>query len=56
LFLLFSIGLSLWVTMIFPSWVLVVSVYILVVNLHTQRADAGDGLSIVTEQKKVRRT
>lgn len=36
LFLLFSIGLSLWVSVIFPSWVLIVSLYILVVNLRNK--------------------
>jgi hypothetical protein len=49
LFLLFSIGLSLWVTMIFPSWVLVISIYILAVNLRTRREGAEDGLSIMSE-------
>ena len=34
LFLLLSIGLSLWVSVIFPSWVLIVSIYILVANLR----------------------
>jgi hypothetical protein len=36
LFLLLSIGLSLWVSVIFPSWVLIVSIYILVVNLRNK--------------------
>jgi hypothetical protein len=40
LVLLLSIGLSLWVTLIFPGWVLVVSIYILALNLRTQGADA----------------
>ncbi|MEJ2735215.1 MAG: hypothetical protein P8189_16905 [Anaerolineae bacterium] len=49
LVLLFSIDYSLWVTLIFPAWVLVISVYILVLNLRTKVAGAGDGLSIMSE-------
>jgi hypothetical protein len=40
LVLLLSIGYSLWVPMIFPGWVLAVSVYILVLNFRHQRQDA----------------
>ena len=47
LVLLVSIGLNLWVTLIFPAWVLVISTYILVLNLRTK--GAGDGLSLMTE-------
>ena len=36
---LLSIGYSLWVTLIFPIWVLVVSVYFLIQNLREQRQD-----------------
>ena len=36
LVLLLSIDYSFWVTLIFPGWVLVVSVYILIRNLHNQ--------------------
>ena len=36
LVLLLSISYSLWVTLIFPSWVLAVSIYILVLNLRPQ--------------------
>jgi hypothetical protein len=39
LVLLVSIGFSLWITLIFPGWVMIVSVYILVLNLRSQ--DAG---------------
>jgi len=39
LVLLVSIGYSLWVTLIFPGWVLAVSVYILVLNLREQPQD-----------------
>ena len=38
LVLLFSIGYSLWVTLIFPAWVLIISVYILVLNLRSKAA------------------
>jgi len=34
--LLLSIGSSLWVTLIFPAWVFVVSIFILVSNLRTR--------------------
>ena len=40
LFLLLSISLSPWFTLIFPAWVLVISVYILVGNLRTRSASA----------------
>jgi hypothetical protein len=40
LVLLLSISYSLWVTIIFPGWVLAVSVYILILNLRRQRQDA----------------
>jgi len=36
--LLVSFGLNFWVTLIFPGWVLVVSFYILVLNLHKKDA------------------
>jgi hypothetical protein len=49
LVLLVSIGLSLWVTLIFPGWVLVISVYILVLNLRSQGAGAEGAPSIMTE-------
>ena len=40
LVLLLSIDYSLWVTMIFPGWVLAVSVYFLILNFRGQRQDA----------------
>jgi len=40
LVLLVSIGYSLWVTLIFPSWVLAVSVYFLILNFRELRQDA----------------
>jgi hypothetical protein len=52
LFLLVSLGRSLWVTLIFPAWVLVISIHILAVNLHRQRAGAGDGMTPMVEQKE----
>ncbi|KKH96949.1 hypothetical protein EO95_00020 [Methanosarcina sp. 1.H.T.1A.1] len=42
LILLVSIGLNFWVTLIFPAWVLVVSLYILALNLHIKDAGAED--------------
>ena len=43
LVLLVSISLNYWVTLLFPAWVLVVSLYILVLNLH--KKDAGERFS-----------
>jgi len=40
LVLLVSIGYSLWVTLIFPGWVLAVSLNILILNFRGQRQDA----------------
>jgi hypothetical protein len=40
LVLLISIGSYLWVSLFFPGWVLVVSVYFLILNLRHQRQDA----------------
>jgi hypothetical protein len=42
--LLLSISSNLWVTLIFPGWVCVVSVYILVSNLRSPSASPQDGL------------
>jgi hypothetical protein len=39
LVLLVSIGYSLWVTLIFPGWVLVISIYFLILNLREPRQD-----------------
>jgi hypothetical protein len=44
LILLFSIGLSLWVALIFPAWVLIISIYILVLNLRSSEGDDLPGL------------
>ena len=40
LVLLLSVGFSAWVTVIFPGWVLVVSIYFLILNLREQRQGA----------------
>lgn len=37
LFLLLSISLSLWVSLVFPGWVLVISCYILVLNMRREK-------------------
>jgi hypothetical protein len=42
LVLLLSIGFSLWVLLIFPAWVLAVSVHLLVLNLR-KPPDAANG-------------
>jgi hypothetical protein len=44
LVLLLSIGYSLWVTLIFPAWVLVISIDILVVNLRRKGTGHQDDL------------
>jgi len=44
LVLLLSIGYSLWVTLIFPAWVLIISIDILVVNLRRKEAGHQDDL------------
>jgi hypothetical protein len=50
LFLLLSIGLSMWVSLVFPGWVLIVSIYILVLNLRRKDAGAAGDLPGVTEK------
>ena len=40
LVLLVRFGLGLWGTLIFPGWVLIVSIYILAMNLRRQRTGA----------------
>jgi hypothetical protein len=47
LVLLLSIGYSLWVTLIFPGWVLIISIYILALNLRSSGTE--DGLTITLE-------
>ena len=47
LVLLVSISYSLWVTLIFPGWVLIISVYILALNLRSEGTE--DGLAITLE-------
>jgi hypothetical protein len=45
LILLLSTTLSLWMVLVFPSWVLIISVYILVINLRKRAAGAADGMT-----------
>jgi len=40
---LVSVSLSVWFTFIFPAWVLVISVYILIENLRHQSASTESG-------------
>jgi hypothetical protein len=49
LVLLLSIDYSFWVTLILPGWVLIVSIYILIRNLHNQPRN-GDGEELKTAQ------
>jgi hypothetical protein len=46
LVLLLGISLSLWMTLIFPGWVFVISVYILILNYRRKTAHEADGLTI----------
>lgn len=46
LVLLLGISLSLWMTLVFPGWVFVVSVYILVLNYRQKTSHAQDGMTI----------
>jgi hypothetical protein len=46
LVLLVSIGYSLWVMLIFPAWVLIISVYILAANLRSQATVSPDSVTL----------
>ena len=46
LVLLLGISLSLWMTLVFPGWVFMVSVYILILNYRRRTAQEHDGLTI----------
>lgn len=45
LVVLLGISLSLWMTIIFPGWVFMVSVYILILNFRRKKASGQDGLT-----------
>ncbi|MEJ2600139.1 MAG: hypothetical protein P8Z00_17530 [Anaerolineales bacterium] len=49
LVLLLGTGLNLWMTLIFPGWVFVVSVYILILNYRRRTAQEQDGLTVDVE-------
>jgi len=46
LLLLFIINFNLWIVIIFPGWVLIISIYILVLNMRHESVGATDGLTI----------
>jgi hypothetical protein len=46
LILLLSTALNLWMVMVFPGWVFIISIYILVLNLRRQAPGAPDGMTI----------
>jgi len=48
LLLLISLGYTPWVVLVFPAWVFVISVYILILNYHISEKSAGkkDGLTV----------
>ncbi len=43
--LLLSTTLSIWMVLVFPAWVLIVSVYILIINMRNQIPGTPDGLT-----------
>lgn len=45
LFLLLSTTLNLWMVLIFPSWVFIISIYILFLNLKRQSPGSSDGMT-----------
>jgi len=47
--LLLGISLSIWMTLIFPGWVFVISVYLLILNYRRRTAQEQDGLTIDAE-------
>jgi hypothetical protein len=46
LVLLLSTTLSLWMVLVFPSWVFIVSLYILILNLRHHTPGAADGMTV----------
>lgn len=52
LVLLMGISLSLWMTLIFPGWVFVISVYVLVLNYRRETTRETDGLTYEGEPSK----
>ena len=48
--LLVIVSYSLWIELIFPGWVLVISVYILTLNLRG-KTGVGDGLTVVAQEE-----
>jgi len=46
LILLLSTTLSLWMVLVFPTWVLIISVYILIINLRSHAPGVADGMTI----------
>ena len=52
LILLLSTTLNLWMVMVFPGWVLIISVYILVLNLRQKEPGAKDGMTTSPANEK----
>jgi hypothetical protein len=46
--LLLSTTLILWMVMVFPAWVLIISIYILILNIRRHDQDTGDGLTVTS--------
>ena len=49
LVMLLGINVSLWITLIFPAWVFVISVFILILNFRRKATHAPDGLTVALE-------
>jgi len=46
LILILSTSLNLWMVLVFPGWVLIISIYILVINLRHHTPGASDGMTV----------
>jgi hypothetical protein len=46
LLLILSTSLNLWMVLVFPGWVLIISIYILIINLRHHTPSASDGLTM----------
>jgi hypothetical protein len=49
LILILTTSLSLWMVLVFPAWVFIISIYILIINLRVSKPGATDGMTINLE-------
>jgi len=52
LVLILSASLNLWMVMVFPAWVFIISSYILVLNLRANRSGAADGITAMVPEQE----